>query len=276
MAIIDIGSNSVRILLGGVKTTTITRVSQGLSKTGLLSESGMARTLDTLTRYVNMARSAGEEIYAFGTEPFRVAKNAHSFLDEVKTKLGLDIQVVSGDEEAELAFLGAVNGSGSVIDIGGASVEIVSGTNGTITYKKSLPIGIVKLTEIYGTDFDKLELDLVDIVKGYDKFAVEKIYGIAGTITSLGGIALGLETYKDELVHDAFISKAKLQEIITQLKPLKNNTEKITKLYPILPPLRADVITAGAILLHALLNYYEVEGVVVSTRDNLEGWLLRS
>lgn len=276
-AIIDIGSNSVRLLINGEKTTVTTRLSEDLARTGLLNEAAMSRTLETLCGFSAQARASGEPVHAFGTEPLRAARNADDFIRRVKREAGFDIKVLSGSEEAELAYLGAAcDGGGAVIDIGGASVEIVCGGDGAITYEKSLPTGIIRLTENSGGDADKMRQLIAENLPLYGQVPIEsRLFGVGGTFTSLAAMMRGLNTYDSRIVHGTRLTRAAVKIIADTLIPLRGNVGEIMRIYPVIGSARAEIITAGAIFAYMLLDYLGAEEITVSESDNLEGYQIK-
>ena len=270
--IIDIGSNSVRLLFGGEKTTIITRLAENLQRTGRLSEEAMSRTQNVVCGFITRVKSAGEAVHAFGTEPLRAAANADEFIESICRASGVKVEVLSGAEEAGLAYLGACGGgAGTVIDIGGASAEIISGKGGKILYEKSLPLGAVRLTES--------SLPLQEVYGKMSEYGCVplsgKIYGVGGSFTSLAAMSLGLTEYDSRIVHGALLKLGEVQNIMNRLISMKGDIELITTAYPVLQPRRAEIITAGAALALGLMKYLKTEYITVSENDNLEGYIIK-
>lgn len=276
-AIIDIGSNSVRLLINGQKTTVTTRISEGLARTGVLDEQAMSRTLETLCGFSETASAAGEKVYAFATEPLRAAANAGEFIKRVRRDAGFDIQVISGTEEAELAYIGACGkGDGGVIDIGGASVEIICGSGGEIVYEKSLPVGMIRLTEASGGDAAKMTAIIAENLPRYGKVPrLGAMYGVGGTFTSLAAMAHGLKVYDPTVVHGTVLTMDALRGIADTLVLLRGDIDKIMHAYPVLKAPRAGIITAGALFAYNALKYIGAADITVSEHDNLEGYKIK-
>lgn len=276
--IIDIGSNSVRLLLDKQKTTVTTRLSEDLSITGKLKEEAMSRTLETLCGFADMTKAKGQKIYAFGTEPLRAASNAADFISRVKAKAGFEIDVVSGSEEAELAYLGACGGrGGTVIDIGGASVEVISGNGRNIIFDQSLPVGMIRLTEKCGIGrAEKLTEAIYKALPGFGQLpGGGSAYGVGGTFTSLGAMSRGLAIYDPEIVHNTRLYIEDLESIAGKLCKLGGDIDGIMRAYPTISRLRAEIITAGALFALNLAKHMELEYITVSESDNLEGYAIK-
>ena len=163
-AVIDIGSNSVRLMFvadGKVlyKTLKTTRLGEGLAVSPYLREEAMARTALAVADFFYRAKDEGAEIvYAFATAAVRSAKNGADFVSLVKEKCGLSVEVVSGETEAEIGVLGALGEKdGAVVDVGGASTEIVVRKEGVFVYKKSVDVGVVRLKDLCGRNKDALQ-----------------------------------------------------------------------------------------------------------------------
>jgi exopolyphosphatase/guanosine-5'-triphosphate,3'-diphosphate pyrophosphatase len=207
-AVIDIGSNSARLMMhDGEKTlykkVKITRLAENMGEEKILTKSAIDRTALAIKDFIDIAKNEkADKIFAFATAAVRYAKNSTVFLNRVKELCGIDVEVVSGDVEAVLGYNGALCGSdGGVVDIGGASAEIIVCENGKEVYAKSLDIGVVKLKDKCGQDRQKV-LEYVDKkIKEYGNIPSAKFYGIGGTATSIASILLELEKYNPDLVN---------------------------------------------------------------------------
>ncbi len=273
-AIIDIGSGSVRLLLGGKKTTIMTKLGEGLNSSGRLSEAAMTRTIEVIKSFAEQARSKRAKVYAFATEAVRAAENRGEFLARLERECKVSVDVISGYEEAEIAFLGVgVDGLATVIDIGGASVEIVSGSAEEKIYQKSLPLGMVRLTELSGGSAELARVLAERGIAGYGKVPVlERVIGVGGTFTSLAAMRLGLAKYDPTKVQGYVLTKEGAEETAAELISL-GNAENISARYPVLPPMRTELITSGAIFVVELMNYLGISSVTVSESDNLDGYV---
>lgn len=275
IAVIDIGSNSVRLMLWAdgkaiLKRIITTRLGEGM-KNCCLAHAAILRSAEAVSFFYGEALKAGaERIYAFATAAVRTAKNQSEFIDRVKELCGLCIDVVSGDEEAELAAFGALGtGDGTVIDVGGASSEILSKEEGTTVYAKSFAIGAVTLRERCFDERRKSEDFVGEIFFELPRLK-GKTYAVGGTATALAALYLELEVYDASRVQNCFLSLAALKELKEKLFSL--SVEERKKLRG-MEESRADVIAGGACILSAIAEKIGAEGIFVSDRDNLEGYL---
>lgn len=278
-AVMDIGSNSVRLMLvanGKVlyKSLNTTRLGEGLASSSRLKAEAIERTANAVHAFYQTAKKEGaEKTYAFATAAVRTAENGGEFIKKVKELCDLEVEVVSGEKEAELGILGALgNGDGAVLDMGGASCELVVKTNGEIAYKKSVNIGVVRLKDECGTDKTKLIKATCRAVEEYGVIPkVKAVHAIGGTATTLGALVLGLTEYDGERVTGTEIAAEKLGKTADKL--LKMSIEEIASL-PCVPAGRADVIAGGAFALATIMQKLGIEKMIVSDRDNLEGYAI--
>ena len=279
-AVIDIGSNSVRLMFvadGKVlyKALNTTRLGEGLAQQPLLKAEAIERSVTAVCDFYRKAIAEGAEaVYAFATAAVRSAENRRVFLDKVYETCGLCIEVISGETEAEIGILGALgNADGGVIDIGGASTEIVVKQSGELIYKKSVNIGVVRLKDRCGRNREALETVAGEAAREYGKIPLgEEIYAIGGTATTLAAQVLGLQEYSSEKVTGAVISTEDLQKMADKL--LSMSVEEIAAL-PCMPKGRADVLTGGAVLFTVLMKTLGFKRLIVSDRDNLEGYAIK-
>lgn len=280
-AAIDIGSNSVRLLLETgekitKKTLDSTTLADGLAITGRLSEAAVLRTVAAISRFAEAARAAGaEEIYAFGTEAVRSAANGREFCARVKAACGLTVDVLSGETEAKLGLLGALDEAApdeerTVVDIGGASVEIVRGNIRAVEYARSLPLGMVRLIDLCGENRADIERYVTEHVGAFGKVGARFPVAIGGTATSLASMALGQKEYDPREIHGYVLSRAALAALTDRIFASKDRLAD----FPTLSIKRARVIGHGAIMLSALASHLGVDSFTVSERDNLEGYLI--
>ena len=279
-AVIDIGSNSVRLMFvadGKVlyKSLNTTRLGEGLANAPMLLPAAIERTAQAVADFYQKAVADGaKNVFAFATAAVRSAENRAEFLDRVKRLCGLEIEVVSGEEEAELGVLGALgNGDGGVIDIGGASTEIVVKSGGKLVYKKRLDIGVVRLKDRYGKDLNGIRTAAKQAVGKYGKIPATDLFcGIGGTATTLAAQYLGLPAYDSARITGTEIPVEELKRLADKLSAM--SVEKIAAL-PCMPQGRADVIVGGAILLATLMKELGFSVLTVSDRDNLEGYAIK-
>ena len=278
-AVIDIGSNSVRLMLvanGKVlyKRLNTTRLGEGLASSSLLKREAIERTANAVATFYQEAKEENaKSTYAFATAAVRTAENGSEFIKRVKTLCGLNVEVVAGEKEAELGILGALGkGDGAVIDMGGASCEIAIKLSGKIIYKKSVDIGVVRLKDECGVDKAKLIQAAMRAAEKYGAIPnIKAVHAIGGTATTLGALVLGLTKYDGERVTGTEITVEELEKTADML--LKMPFEEIAAL-PCMPKGRADVIAGGAFALQTIMKKLGIEKMIVSDRDNLEGYAI--
>ena len=276
-AVIDIGSNSVRLMLcaDGKETQTLetTRLGQGVAERKLQPEP-VQRTLRAIERFHRMAVDAGcDKVYAFATSAVRDALNRDELLVPVKERYGLDIDVIPGQVEAQLAYMGAAQGKRAcVIDIGGASTELVAG-EGAVERAVSLQVGAVRLKDRCGQDraaaetfLEELYLQQKEQFAGYED---APFLGIGGTITTLAAMQCKMTVYEEKLI-DRYVLKH--EDMLTWVNLLWDMPVE-QRVFPGLKSTRADIIAHGALILERFMAVFGREEVVVSTGDNLHGYL---
>ena len=279
-AVIDVGSNSVRLMFvadGKVlyKALNTTRLGEGLASSSVLKEEAIIRSVNAVVDFYDRAIAEGaEKVYAFATAAVRSATNGQAFVDGVFALRPLRVEVISGEEEAEIGILGALgNLDGGVIDVGGASTEIVIKEQGELIFKKSVNIGVVRLKDKCGRAQDALMQTAREAAKEYDGFpAVTNLYAIGGTATTLAALALGLQTYDSQKVTGAVLTAQTMQDMADKLSAM--SVEEIAAL-PCMPKGRADVLSGGAVLLATLMQELGVQTLTASDRDNLEGYAVK-
>lgn len=275
-AIIDIGSNSVRLMLtDGIfksKRVIITKLYNGLDEKNNLSISSIMNTVNALKILVDEAKTFGSiKTYAFATEALRKANNRQQFINLVKDLVNLDVELLSGEEEALIGLKGALdNNNGGIIDIGGASTEVAFLQNNEIKYLKSVGLGAVLLYKKFLRDRDKINafikektLEFKDAIKG-------EYFAIGGTATSVSAIDLSLKIYDSKKTHGNIISLDRLIEIENELYSL--TCEEISNKYAVQKE-RAQVIAGGVSILVNLLRRLNLTTITISENDNLEGFL---
>jgi len=279
-AVIDIGSNSVRLMFvaGGkvlYKALQTTRLGEGLAEQPLLKPEAVERSALAVSDFYHRAKNEGaEQVFVFATAAVRSAENREVFLNRVQALCGLSVEVISGEEEAEIGILGALgNADGGVIDIGGASTEIVVKQGGDMLYKKSVNIGVVRLKDRCGREKAALEKAAQEAALEYGEIPIKgAIHAIGGTATTLAVLKLGLTEYASEKVTGTVIDVEEMQALADKL--LSMTVEEIAAL-PCMPKGRADVLTGGAVLFTVLMKTLGLHRLVVSDRDNLEGYAIK-
>ncbi|MCI5838121.1 MAG: hypothetical protein MRZ91_02885 [Christensenellaceae bacterium] len=277
-AVLDVGSNSVRagIFVSGklVSRTLITsRLGEGVEN-GVLKSESILRTVAAIKDLIGFAKEKGSEyICAFATEAVRRAANKPDFLSKVKAETGLEICVVSGEDEAELALTGALNGEdGTVIDLGGASTEVAVKQNGKTVYAHSLGLGAVILNDLCGRDKCRLSRLISQKVAEYGEIAQsENVVAIGGTATSIAAYFLKLKEYDSKKIHGTVISLTELASITDELF-----VKEPAEIYEnsCVDRKRAEILFGGALLLKAVAEKCGAKKLVISESDNLEGFYI--
>lgn len=280
IGIIDIGSNSVRLALSAdgktlYKSIKTTRLSEGLSASGKLCAPAIERTAKAVYDFKAQAeREGARKVYAFATAGVRSASNGNEFTDYVLKNYGIEIDVISGDEEALIGLLGAVgNADGGVIDLGGASCEVTVRAGGKTVYSKSVDVGAVRLYETCGRDRDKLENYIREKLSLYGAFSAENynMYGVSGTATTLAALKQNLKKYDPYIVHGTVLTVDEVGALAEKL--LGMTVEEIGRLGEVVV-WRADVIAGASLFLYRLMQYLRIAKITVSESDNLEGYLI--
>ena len=296
-ATIDIGSNSVLLLVaepapgGGLLTvddrTTTTRLSEGLAASGVLSGPAMARTRDVVVDYVAAARAAGvEAIVAGGTAPLRMAENALDFVDGVEQACGVRVETLSGEDEAALTFAAARESFPPeaervlVVDIGGASTELVPAVGGRALSRTSLPLGAVRLTERFlagdpatAAERAALTAHAETLLKpALAASPAEVVVGGGGTLTTMAAVFHGLDPYDAAVVEGTRLS---LADVAAQVADYGARAVASRRAIVGLAPSRADVILAGAAIAAAVLAASGAPTLVVTARGVRHGLWLR-
>lgn len=299
VAAVDQGTNSIRLLIaepdgeGGFadlgRDMVITRLGQGVDETGRLSADALERTTEVLARYVRRARALhAERIRVGATSALRDASNAEAFERRVRDLTGSDPEIVSGEKEAELSFLGATRGLGGadpgatppylVLDVGGGSTEFVLGAERP-SAARSTQMGSVRLTERFVSTDPPSEEELValrravgeilDVVEGTVPVADARTFvAVAGTATTVQAIARGLAFYDPERIHRTRLSRGDAERVAARLASM-TTTERAA--LPVMAPGRADVIVAGATILVEVMRRFGFDEALVSETDLLDG-----
>jgi exopolyphosphatase/guanosine-5'-triphosphate,3'-diphosphate pyrophosphatase len=314
LAAIDIGTNSTRLLIcdanplpdiGKIelllinREMQITRLGKNLERTGKISIKQAMETIDVLKKYNElMEKNSVKKFRAVGTRVFRYAKNVDWFISEVKGSTGIDIEIISGEQEAELSFEGAVQSIDMesvlktadrvmnqdknvlVLDVGGGSTEFMLGSiKGRIVFCRSIEDGSVSVTEKF-LDEDKPKSEDIERLKAYinkrfstitkriNETGFLSIIGLAGTITTLAAIDLKLSEYDREEIHRYSLRLEKIRKILlnfcsTSLKDRQNIVG--------LDPRRADIIIGGTVILIEIMELLKQDKILVSESDILDG-----
>jgi exopolyphosphatase / guanosine-5'-triphosphate,3'-diphosphate pyrophosphatase len=305
VAAIDCGTNSIRLLVADllvadlppgrpqsqqgtdvVRRMEIVRLGQRVDRTGRLAPEAIERTRVALAGYAaEIARLGAERVRMVATSATRDAANADEFRAMVRATLGVEPEVVTGDEEARLSFAGAVRGlpAGAeppylVVDIGGGSTEFVLGTS-TAEQAVSVDIGCVRMTERHlhadppavdeiaaaQADIESIVDDALSMVPGR---VARTLIGLAGSVTTVAAIALGLDEYRPDRIHHARIPYDDVAKVTADLLGM---TIAQRLAIPVMHPGRADVIGAGALVLKATMERAAAGSVIASEHDILDG-----
>ncbi|MET9434804.1 Ppx/GppA phosphatase family protein [Streptomyces sp. NPDC006551] len=292
---IDCGTNSIRLLVADVhpetgelieldRRMTIVRLGQGVDKTGRLAPEALERTFAACRAYAAVIEELGAEKLRFvATSASRDAENRDEFVDGVVEILGVEPEVISGDQEAEFSFTGAtaeLHGTDRylVVDIGGGSTEFVVG-NQHVEAARSVDIGCVRLTERHVRSDPpaaaEIEAVRADIRAALDLAGrtvpiteARTLVGLAGSVTTVAAIALGLTEYDSTKIHHSRISYDQVAEVTGRLL---TSTHDERAAIPVMHPGRVDVIAAGALVLLEIMERTGAREVVVSEHDILDG-----
>jgi exopolyphosphatase/guanosine-5'-triphosphate,3'-diphosphate pyrophosphatase len=296
---IDIGTNTILCLIAELKgdggfdviddRAEITRLGQGVDRTGQISQEGEERSLQALRRYLERCRGLNvEEIIAVGTSALRDARNSVEVRARIKRQLGVAVRVISGEEEAGYAFLAVQKGlalAGQellVVDVGGGSTEFIRGNAAGVCQTVSINVGTVRLTEqfLHSDPVRKEECARIigviekELTRLPDQWLKDgpalSLVGIAGTFTTLSAVEKKLLHYAHAEVHGSCLT---LSEVRRQVALLQGKTIAERKAIPGLEPGRADVMLAGAILIERIMAAFHFEQVIVSDQGVRYGLL---
>ena len=280
IGIIDVGSNSVRLALMAdgktlYKKLATTRLGEGLSLSGLIKQEAIERTAKAIFDLKNLAESDGaERVCVFATAAVRSASNRQDFLNFVKETCGIEVEVISGEEEAKLGLSGALKGrDGGIIDVGGASTEVTVQRGGKVLYSKSVNIGTVRLFDLAGRDKDKLLSVINEKIAEYGNFNASgfEMYTIGGTATTLASVKHALKIYDPAITDGTVISADEVYAIADKILSL---TVEEVRAVAGMEPRRADVIGGGCLLMYGVMKKFCIDKVTVSESDNIEGYYL--
>ncbi len=293
-AIIDVGTNSIKFCLAEETgngsynvlkdANDIARLGEGLKETGLIGPEPLERNAQSVANFAAEAKAAGaDEVVAVGTMALRTAKNAAAFIARVKELCGVELKVLSGEEEAQNSYVavmsgipGAVDADLVTMDTGGGSTEFVFGTAGKIVRKFSLNVGAVRFTEKYLSQMpvapEKLAEAQTEIKKelseGGVSGPVKFLVGMGGTVTSMASVKHKMAKYDPDVIQG---SKLTLDDINAQIADYAAKTLDQRREIIGLQPKRADVILAGACIVRAVMELTGVSELTVSDRGLRHG-----
>ena len=294
VAAIDCGTNSIRLLIADidgnnfrevVRDMEIVRLGQGVDETGQFHPDAIARTLAAVDKFAaEIAKRGVEKIRFCATSATRDATNRHLFVDGVRERLGIELEVISGDEEAALSFAGAIkdldssNGPFLVVDIGGGSTEFVFGTS-TVEAARSVNIGCVRMTERHFASDpatpEQIEAARSDIQAAIAQAAAvvpitkaQTLVAVAGTATTVAAAALDLPEYDRYAIHLSRISAQQTHDAATMFAT-SSREQRLALGY--MHPGRVDVIAAGSLVLSEIIKATGASEFVASESDILDG-----
>jgi exopolyphosphatase/guanosine-5'-triphosphate,3'-diphosphate pyrophosphatase len=289
-ASLDIGSQSILLLVSDQNGPELVpvreefyapRLGEGLAATGVLSEEAMSRAQSCIAGALEVCRESGvRQIRAAGTSAIRKAANGEMFVKRIKDYLGIEIDVLSGEEEARLSFIGAVSGlraadGTAVLDVGGGSSECTVGSAGVVERSHSVELGALTLKERFGRSPGAIREAIAEVNRKLTPLAAlaggRILVGVGGTITTLASVYLKLERYNAERISGLTLTHHNLEELISRFCRLE--VEEIERL-PGMEPSRADIIEAGATIIQSFLSITGEPQIRVSDRGLRHGLLL--
>jgi exopolyphosphatase / guanosine-5'-triphosphate,3'-diphosphate pyrophosphatase len=297
LAAVDVGTNSTRLLVADVdgdrildqleREMVITRLGRGVDRTRRFEPASLRRTLDVLGDYAGRCRRLRvDATRVVATSATRDATNRDEFLGGVRELFGVEAEVLSGDEEAATSYLGAIHDLRGdertlVIDIGGGSTEFIIG-NHDPEAMLSIDIGCVRLLERHlssdpptPSEVAALRADvrehLAKVFDVLDPSTARRVVGVAGTVTTVAALTLGLEVYDPDRIHHAAISAAGIHETAERLVAM---TIAQRAALPVMAKGREDVIAAGGLVMDEICTTFGFERMIASESDILDGVLL--
>lgn len=302
VAAFDCGTNSLRLLVADVdpragtlvdvdRRMEIVRLGAGVDRTGRIAPDAMTRALVVTREYAHLCEALGVQRYRFvATSATRDAENREEFTDGVQGLIGVVPEVISGEEEAHLSFVGATAGLGAehepphlVVDIGGGSTEFVMGTSRGVLASRSVDVGCVRMTERHLTDDPPTPREIaavtadvdaaVDLVVGsVPLIKTRTLIGLAGSVTTVTAHALGLARYDSARIHQSVLG---VDQVLRSCDTLLHTTRRQRAAMPFMHPGRIDVIGAGALvwsrIVQRVVAEAGIEQVVTSEHDILDG-----
>jgi exopolyphosphatase / guanosine-5'-triphosphate,3'-diphosphate pyrophosphatase len=297
VAVVDVGSNSTRLLIAEVaggrvaeveRQSRVTRLGRGVDLSGQLSAEAIEAACEAVADYVALCHEAGvERIDSIATSAVRDASNGSAFVAELRERFALSPRVLDGEEEARLTYLGATHEHSPdeptlIIDIGGGSTELIVGTGDEIAFHTSLQAGVVRHSERHivadpptASELEALSADVRGLIEvateGQPAATARAGIAVAGTPTSLASVEMGLEPYDPKQVHGHTLTLVSIQHLLSQLAsaPLSKRAK-----IPGLHPDRAPNIVAGVVILVEAMRAFDLERIEVSEHDILYGTAL--
>ncbi len=298
IAAIDIGTNTILMLISEIDPVgaltvlsdeqRIARVGKGVGKTGAIAWESFSRSEEYLTHYLEKARSFGADVIrATGTSALRDAHNRDDYLGYMQQRIGLDIEILDGSEEALLTYGGAISGFTdrkgrfAVLDIGGGSTELTVGKGFHIGDRRSLDIGCVRLTEKFlhhspptPTEIEAIISHIDSAIDAFPRFDPSNttFVGVAGTVTTLAAVECGLKAYDGEAVAGFRLTAEMIDARLEQFRLMtRDELQHVLSI----DPGRADIIFSGVLILSRLMKKRSLPAIVVSERGLRYGIALR-
>lgn len=272
VGVIDVGSNSVRLLYNGQKYVKNTQLSKNQLPGGPLEKSQITDTYKEVKNFVDFVRENDGEVRIFATEAVRSASNRDYFVSIIES-LNVKLDVLSPEREALIGFTGTYFGNGktqAVLDVGGASSELIVGSDKGITYSHSLPLGSVRTRDL-GLCPPELNEAVSQRVLEYGKVpAFSELVSIGGTTSTLVAIRNRMKDYDRDKVHLSVLTRDEILDIVEYINSVPM---KLRRYITGLPFEKRDVIPAGGVLVAEIMKYLGVTELTVSENDNLEGYL---
>lgn len=292
-AIIDIGSNSIKFYVGElgadgtvhtvIDTNDVTRMGEGLGRTGVISPKVMERNALSVARFKAMSDEAGaDETVAVGTMALRSASNSAEFVDMVRRLCGIEVKIIPGEEEARLSYLAAVtglklkDGEAVVFDTGGGSTEFIFGIGSEIKKRFSINVGAVRVTESYlgqnratkeDVEAARAEINREFAEGGVDGHPVQ-VVGIGGTVTNMGAVKHRMAAYDPDIIQGSILTAEDIKAQILEYSALTIDERRSI---PGLNPKRADVILGGACIVDVILERLGAKELTISDRGLRHG-----
>ena len=291
VAVIDVGTNSTNLLVTDAngnqlcRNVAVTRLGENLHSTGELSTNAIERTLHTIDQHIATAQSLGaEKLVIVGTAACRRAQNAEHFVSQLLQRTGLTLEILTEEQEASLAFSGALSGSTHtsptlVLDIGGGSTEYTLGVL-SADQSVSIPFGAVTSTASHLSTDPPYPEDLTNLIGAVADELEEigrampamvsppRVIGVGGTIMTIAAVEIGLQQFDESAVHGFELTRDAAEDVFRTLatEPFEDRI-----LNPGLPRDRADIIVAGCCILVATMRRLKIDAITVSARSLLDG-----
>ncbi len=276
-AAIDIGTNSCRLLIAEkaagklsslYRTMETTRLGENMQANFSITEEAILRTCNTLNNFKAIMREYEVENFrAVATSAVREAGNQKGFIQSVQDKCNINVEVISGEEEAHLSYLGVKNSldlavSPLVVDLGGGSTELIMEKDFFI----SLPVGAVRVYEL-NLSADDISQILKPLIPKQEAYKANPLVFVGGTATSLVAMKFSLDVYKSELVHGQVLTRGEIADLYNRLEKMPLS---LRRRLPGLQPERADIITGGILILLLIMDIFRKEEITVSESDLME------